>query len=586
MISRRAKQVGLGVALAGGIAGVSWVAWHKDFRSAPASPNVAVTQFDLSRWPPAFKAELEAAIAEVNKQPSSPEALARLAQLYAANDFTAEAEQKLTKLREAEPTNARWAYFLGTLLARRGELEGAERQFRETLRLAPDYSSAAFQLGQLLAGRGRDAEARSFYEQRLENVPSDTLATLGLVEIARRTGNHDIAIERLERHLKVNPAAGETRLLLAEMLESAGRTQEAEQHRRAMHNKGVATPPQDPWLDELYLFSFDTFRLQTLGMLHLQANDSKKAMPYLQRAATLSPLDPDAQTSLAQCLVATGQLDEARTVLEEAIQRMPQEPILTVRLGDLLLQQGHEAHASKVLLEGLKNHPSSPEINDALGRMSYRAGRYSDAILSFSEALRLSPVMTETRLNLGRALGAAGRRTEARAAIAQAVEMRPASVDGLLLLARVDLEDDNIESAQRLGARLLELDPGSRVVQQLYEQIIQRRVTAALQKGDTGAAERIHREAVESAPAIGPLHGNLGAFLAKQARMSEAVVPFERYTELSPQDPRAWLFLGTALRELGRTEAATKALTRGLEAARAMGDTQRVLLIEQVLQQR
>lgn len=584
MSSRRAKRLWFGAVVAGSVAfgaGVGWYKFARPVRTVAPEPTLAI---DLSRWPAEFKNELEAAIAAVKQRPDNPESLSRLAVLYAANDFRSEAEELLTKLCVLQPANARWPYYLATLLTRRGRFEEAEMHFRATLRLAPDYSPAAFQLGQLLAGVGRDSEAKIYYEQRLEKAPSDSLATMGLVAIERRNGNDLTAIDRLKRLLALNPTAGEARLLLAEMLDSAGRNIEGAHHRRAMANGGVATPPEDPWMDELYHSSFDSFRLQTLGTLHLQANDPNKALPYLQRASTLAPLDPDAQTTYAQCLVTMGKLDEARAVLEAAITRLPKEPILPVRLGDLLLRRESEVHAQKVLAEGLGKNPNSPEIHDAIGRMYYRGRRYTEAIASFSEALRLSPVMTDTRLNLGRALGAAGRRQEARAAIAEAVEMRPAFTEGILLLARVDLEDGNFDNARVLGRRLLDLDPGSPSIQQLYEQIIQRSAAAAFDTGGAGAAERIYREGIAAAPAMGPLHGNLGAFLAKQNRMDEAIVPFERYTGLSPQDPRAWLFLGTALRAVGRQDAATTALDRGLQAAQAIGDTRRALLIEQMMQ--
>lgn len=581
MSTRRQRSLLAAAALATLAAGGA-VTWQWASRPSPAAAGVSPLP-DLSRWPAAFREELEATMREVKRGGDPQRALARLAALYFANDFTAEAEKALRTLRTLEPANPRWPYLLGVLLSRGSDSTQAEPLFRETLVLSPDYSVAHFQLGQLLATAGRLEEGRQFYAQRLSAEPHDVLATMGMVDIERRSGDQEAAIHRLEELLREKPAAAEARLLLAEVLDSVGRSEEAARHRLIVQSVGVATPAHDPWLDEIYQSCFDPFRLQILGQLRLNSHRVNEALPYLRRAAEFAPDDPEIQDLFAQALQAAGEDEQARAALEQAIEKVQDPTLLHLRLANLLVEQNQEVRAEASLRQAIVRNPTRAELHDALGRLLYQSRRFDEAIIVFQDALRLNPVLVDTHLSLGRALGAAGRRTEAREMIAKAVEMRPAGQEGLLLLGRLDLEDGRLESAAATAERLLEAGADSVAVRALFEQASQQRAARSAATGRLAEAEAIYRRSLEFAPHVGALHGNFGAFLAKQRRFVEALPLFQRYVELAPEDPRAWLFLGTALSETGNAAEAKAAFARGLEVARRIGDAQRVALFEQAL---
>ncbi len=580
MTSRKTGYLvsGLSALLAAAAALIAWSVFEK---TNPATAGISAMP-DLSRWPAEFRREIETATAGVSRGPEPVAALARLATLYFANDLTAEAERAFRTLHALEPANARWPYLLATSLNRRTAGAEAEHFYRETLKLAPEYSVAQFQLGQLLATAGRDDEAWTLYEQRLVSEPADVLATLGMVDIERRRGRPELAIRRLEDLLKAKPAAAEARLLLAEILDSSGRTQEASAHRVAAQSSGAATPTHDPWLDELYLESFDPFRLQTLGVIRMNAASAEEALPFLRRAARFAPEDGAIQDSLAVALRKTGQHEEARSVLETAVTRT-NATIVYLRLADLLTDQGEFAQAEALLRKGMAAHGEQAEFHDALGRLQSKANRFEEAVEAFAEALRLNPTLTETRLNHGRALLAAGRRAEAKNAIAQAVEARPAWPEALLLLGELALEASDTAEAHAWATRALAADEKSPASRRFLARVALRRAADALGAGDAARAETIYREALEQVPEHGALHGALGALLGRQERLSEAHAAFQRFADLSPDDARAWFLLGTVLEQRGETEEAIEAFARGLSVARTTGDNQRAPLIEQAL---
>jgi Flp pilus assembly protein TadD len=110
------------------------------------------------------------------------------------------------------------------------------------------------------------------------------------------------------------------------------------------------------------------------------------------------------------------------------------------------------------------------------------------------------------------------------------------------------------------------------------------RAGEALALGRADEAERLYRAALQRAPEHGALHGALAALLGKQARFPEAKVVAQRYTEVAPNDARAWFLLGVVRENLGERGGAVKAFTQGLKVARATGDQQRAQLLEQALQ--
>jgi tetratricopeptide (TPR) repeat protein len=84
------------------------------------------------------------------------------------------------------------------------------------------------QLGNLFFGTGRIAKAEKAYERALERVPGYVHAEAGLARVDAARGDHDSAIERLERVVELLPTA-QNAILYGDVLSAAGRMDEAEE---------------------------------------------------------------------------------------------------------------------------------------------------------------------------------------------------------------------------------------------------------------------------------------------------------------------------------------------------------------------
>lgn len=106
-------------------------------------------------------------------------------------------------------------YNLANILKKKGDGEGAERHYREAIRLNPRYGEAFTNLGNLYRDRGDWAAARELYKQAVKIRRSSRGARYGLAAIHAWEGNYREAAKQLEILVKADPADVVTRNNLA-----------------------------------------------------------------------------------------------------------------------------------------------------------------------------------------------------------------------------------------------------------------------------------------------------------------------------------------------------------------------------------
>ena len=83
------------------------------------------------------------------------------------------------KVIELEPKSAEAHYNLGLALKAKGDLDGAERAFREAVRLEGEKHGIAIdQLAELLASRGKLKEAIATYQKIISLDPKSAVGAL------------------------------------------------------------------------------------------------------------------------------------------------------------------------------------------------------------------------------------------------------------------------------------------------------------------------------------------------------------------------------------------------------------------------
>lgn len=212
---------------------------------------------------------------------------------------------------------------LASALSQRGDLDGAERELREALRLRPDLAVAARNLAFLLAQRGRGDEAVGVIEQALRSggrhgpaAASELHFALGLLKA--RGGRSAEAPAHYAAAVRADPRQWAALYNWGNLLAAEGRFAEAEAK----------------YLEALRYNRDDANLVNNLGLVCLGQGRVDAAVRWLREAVRSFPENALVRTSLGRALTAAGRREEAVAELREAVRLAPQSAEARFRLAE------------------------------------------------------------------------------------------------------------------------------------------------------------------------------------------------------------------------------------------------------------
>jgi Flp pilus assembly protein TadD len=126
-----------------------------------------------------------------------------VALLYLGMGFVANAVRHFQASAAIKPESAAAHFNLGTALAQAGRFDDAVIAFRGALSRRPDYAVAHGNLGRVLLIKGDAGEALTHLQEAVRLDPNNPQNLLGLSEALAARGAYDLAIEMLERAMKL-----------------------------------------------------------------------------------------------------------------------------------------------------------------------------------------------------------------------------------------------------------------------------------------------------------------------------------------------------------------------------------------------
>jgi Flp pilus assembly protein TadD len=235
---------------------------------------------------------------------------------------------------------------LGVALARRGDLVGAEAQFREALRIRPDLVLGVQNLALILSQTGRTEEAAALVERALETWARP--GTLALPELT---------------------------FTLARIRAGQGRAADAE----ALYARAAG-------LDRRHWAAFYNWG----NLLAARGRFDEAAARYAE-ARSLNPDDPAIVNNLGLALLLQGRPGEAIGGLTEGVRQHPGSGLLRTSLGRALVAAGRREEGLAQLREGVHLAAGNPEAHLQLAQALADQGRTTEAAVHFREAARLDP---------------------------------------------------------------------------------------------------------------------------------------------------------------------------------------------------
>ncbi len=372
------------------------------------------------------------------------DAYGRLGMLLVAGEYFEAAEACLLNARRLAPERFRWAYYLGHLYERRGDLEEATEAFERAHDQRPRDFATLFWLINVNVDLGRWDAVQPLLERARALQPASEAMGFQLGRAALAAGDHAAAVDHLEAVLRQNPAATIVHYPLGMAYRGLGDLETARQHLDRSggrtdggYSAGVGISMSDPLLEELRNALRSPQRHRTLALQADANGDREEAARQFRLALELEPGDADLQLSLGMALDRAGHAREALVELEAALRLDPRSAQANYMIGTILERAGRDAEAMGRYAAAAELAPESVEAQLRLADAYNRAARGDEALAHYRHVLEGSPDSVAGRFGEAVALVRLGRHREARDRLAGARERHPGQPVFAMALARL-----------------------------------------------------------------------------------------------------------------------------------------------------
>jgi tetratricopeptide (TPR) repeat protein len=574
-----ARQLGL-ICLAEGRTAQARVLLRRAAAIAPADglalANWAVASVqlgDLTEGRAAAKAALKL-------EPRSEEAVLALTESAITRLEAAENLRLISELRAAHGDCGVYHLAEGMMSLSGRDPSGAERQFREALRLDPRLAAAYVQLGGIFAGRNQPDQATAAFRRAAELSPWRSPLRLREVDNLLALGRADEAQRRLAELLQHAPDYVPAEVYALNLALAGSRFSEAETRagqvlRRdpnnydAMLALGSAKLARSDVTGALValektaaLYPRSAQVQYELGLAYLGNGDSARGQQCLLEARALSPGYAPPVLALAEVQIRGGDPQAAVLSLSELLRQNPRLARARLLLAGAYEAEDQTDQALAIYARLRQAFPRAAEVPYRQGVAYERLHEPDEAEAAFRSALQVDPDYFPAADALLTIQLGAGRRAEAAATARAFLARQPAAAGAWFLQARVDLERQDAVAAEKHLRRAIELDPKAQgpylelarlyltmrhpeqAVRQLSALASAARSPVALMElaivhfamGDYRAAESDYLKVLDIDPHFGPALNNLACLYADQLDRPEAAYELaQRARAASPE---------------------------------------------------
>ena len=345
------------------------------------------------------------------------EALNR-AGMAAGSSEEGESVAVLTRSIAANPNVAQTQILLAKLLARRGELDAAEKHLSRALQLEPENVSATYQLAQVYQKKGDSARARQLFAKVSKGQGRGPRA----VHARRPAAYHPRRFE-VKRCVWVFAGILAGGAALAQL----PRNQEA----RALDAKGTALAEAGKIAEAVEQFRKALLLAPDLpearyhlGLAHDRLGQTDEAMAEFEEALRLQGDFLQARYLLAGCCRKRGDYEGEMRLLAGIVQTEPAFTEARYNYGLALQRSEKSAEAVEQLRAAVRAGPRNFRYLLALG-IALADRDPGEAVTLLRRAVELSPDEAEARYNLALALAVGGDNAAAVGEFRTAIRLNP-----------------------------------------------------------------------------------------------------------------------------------------------------------------
>ncbi len=368
---------------------------------------------------------------------------------------------------------------LATALAhhRRGDLDQAERLYREILAAQPDHADALHLLGLVFLQRGDARSAIEWIDRAVRVSPSVAAFHANLAEAYRAVREFELAANccRVALQLRPDYAAAHNSLGLVRM------------------DQGRPADAVEPLQAALRLRPDFALAHNNLGNAYRLLGDVPQALTHFHRAVELDPDLPMARSNLGQMLLERKRFAEALEHCQAAVRLQPNSAPARNNLGNVLRELGRLGEAKARYAEALRLEPNLAMLHNNIGQVLEEEGALDDALRWYQQAINLEPNTARFHVNRGGALREKGAIDEAVACYGTALRLHPGCAEAHAGLGWVEHERGRFDEARAHYREALRLKPDLALAHGNLGQLMQ-------ELNDLPAAESHLRQAIQHDP--------------------------------------------------------------------------------------
>lgn len=318
----------------------------------------------------------------------------------------------------------------------------------------------------------------------------------------------------------------------------------------------------------------------TLAKMQLAARNGNAVRFLLERVAVEHPDDPEALLLLADQAFMGGRTTEALALFEMA------DPLVQKFTGNekrkknfqirvmagrsaVAERRGQWDEAYQLLNKWVESDPDSAAAHQRLGVALFKLKKNSEALKEFNKAREINPDIDHPFVIMGQLFSREGDKANAKKAYEKAYKENLADAKVAQAYAEWLIQEDDLDEAQAVAAKLRELTPDS-VTALLLDGIV------AQMQGNTDRAEKALQRVLSLDPSNATATNILALLLIasddnadRERALRYAQVNAERFEN----NVQANITLGWVLYKLKRGAEATAALQKGAQAGQLQADS-------------
>ncbi|HRH68392.1 MAG TPA: tetratricopeptide repeat protein [Flavobacteriales bacterium] len=396
-----------------------------------------------------------------------------LADLYQQNGQVGDATKVYQDIVAKWPERYEVYFDLANMLAYGGRVDDAIKVYGELEKRFGLSEDLIMQEFGMLSESGRHTEAEALVKRAIAAHPGDPQYEGLLAEVYDQQGEHEKALEQYKKTLELDPGNSMLRIALAEHYYSTGKMDEA------YHELGQAF--LDPDLD------IDAKMQVLIGFFEMTEREGEKETdrPDLIRRSyelieALEKAHPESgkpHTIHGDFLLRDGKIAEARDQFREALRTEKERFPIHLQLLQLDLQLRDHAALHTDAEEAISLFPTVPEPYLYNGIALSQLGRHDEAIetlITGRDVVVDNPqLQAQFWSSLGDAYNEAERFTDSDKAYDKALSLEPDNAGTLNNYAYyLSLRNEQLEKAERMSKRSLEISPGAATYMDTYAWVL------------------------------------------------------------------------------------------------------------------